>query len=232
MKNKQFSQRSLYFLATTLVVAALFFTLENESPELKDPSPDSLSRVFSWKNLTKKILPTPSGKTEEVVPNSEPINEAQPAEIQKLSQWLQEEAKTLDSFSQAPGTEQRLKDRARNLKENEIQFLAQVANDLVHPANHRILATYLITLSLEKTLLGLEAVLTAPLQIPAADAAKTHSPEETLSMQEKALKRMAIDAMIEKLKKDPSWRAQAEAIFRSIPDSSLRQYAESRLLDL
>lgn len=214
-------------------MAALFLSLENEPfTEPSTPSADSLSTTFSLKKLSQRIFSRPSEDTSKEISPDESTKQRQDPEIAELTLWLQEEAKALDAASQPQATEQRLKERAKNLQNNEVQFLAQVANEIARPANQRILATYLLTLSLENTASGLEVILRAPLQVSAVDAAKTHSPEETLSMQEKALKRMAIDALIEKVKQMPSWRPQAEAIFKTIPDSNLRQYAESRLLEL
>lgn len=146
-------------------------------------------------------------------------------------QWFEFEAKELEKSSSDPKIqEQRLTGIAQKLNAAEVTYLKNQTLGESSSANARILSVYTLSLAPEVTNSALEEISTAPLRYDGEH--QTHSPEETLSMQEKALRRMALDSLFMRAQTDLEQREKLKRIVSQIPDPALREYAEKRLKSL
>ncbi|HEY1078701.1 MAG TPA: hypothetical protein VGE46_01320 [Bdellovibrio sp.] len=159
---------------------------------------------------------------------TEPDQEKRQAAFQE---WFQLESKELERSSADPKIqEQRLTAIAQKLNAAELSYLKNQTLAESSSANARILSVYTLSLAPEVTGSVLEDISTAPLKYVGEQ--QTHSPEEALSMQEKSLRRMALDSLFKRAETDLDQREKLKRIVSQIPDPALRDYAEKRLKSL
>lgn len=145
--------------------------------------------------------------------------------------WVKNSSESLhESVESQEQTEALLRTKSSALSLQESQYLAQMALQASAPANTRIFSVYLLGLQAPHNLLAISAVLEAPLSFQEKPA--THSPEETLAMQEKSLRRMAIEDLLKSFQKGELPREQIVQTFDKIPDAQLKKYAHTRLQEL
>lgn len=159
---------------------------------------------------------------------TEPDQEKRQAAFQE---WFQLEARELEKSSVDPkAQDERLKAVARRLNGKELEYLKSQTLGESSAATSRILSVYTLSLAPEVTGTVLEEISTAPLKYVGEQ--QTHSPEETLSMQEKSLRRMALDGLLKRAETDLDQREKLKRIVSQLPDPALRDYAEKRLKSL
>ncbi|XGC79956.1 hypothetical protein ACES2L_11515 [Bdellovibrio bacteriovorus] len=196
---------------------------------------------LSKKNQIQNSVPKADSNT--LISTSHP---AKPAEVRapvpsestnepkitlQFQQWFSSEAENVEKSSGNPkAKELELRERVYNMQADEIKFLGKQSVDMSGPAKQRILATYLLTLAPNKTSDTLFFVVEAPLQI--TGDAQVHSTDETLSAQEHSLRRMAIDALIEKARQDSHFKEQFNDRIPRIENVALRDYAKRRIREL
>lgn len=140
-------------------------------------------------------------------------------------QWVTQEAFNMEKSSVDPQVkEAELVKRAQSLSPAELRYLKEKSLNLSTPANERILSTYLLTLAPEKTSEVLQEIMQEPLRLQGSFP--VHSPEEVLAMQEKSLRRMAVDALLGDAQKHPEKRNSLEDAISQIKDPVLKEYAE------
>lgn len=140
--------------------------------------------------------------------------------------WFNDEVKDMEKSSlDIRAKEKSLQEAASHFSVAQIQFLKKRTMDMKSPANDRILATYVLTLAPDEFgIQALQEIVQAPLVM--AGEHPTHSPEETLAMQEKSIRRMALDALLAKAQANADYRDAFLKAINEINDTSLRDYAE------
>lgn len=213
-------KKNLYFLLIVIAVGILFLILGDDDFQEK-----WVPQSFR-KSVSKNIAIT-EGTVSQVQGGSSEGNEV--ANIPKVSaafiQWFENEARDMEKSSADPrGKEAQLKEAVQKMEPFEVQYLKEKSLNMNQSANNRILAVYLMTLAPEVTSGALSEIAQAPLAMQGEHP--VHSPEETLAAQEKSLRRMAIDSLIEQARKDEVRREQVKNVISQITDRSLREYAE------
>ncbi|MEK2644251.1 hypothetical protein [Bdellovibrio sp. BCCA] len=213
-------KRNLYFLLIVIAVGILFLILGDDDFQEKWVPPSVR------KSVSKNIAIT-ADTASQVQGGSSEGNEA--ANVPKVSavfiQWFENEARDMEKSSIDPKVkEAQLKEAVQKMEPFEVQFLKDTSLNMKESANNRILAVYLLTLAPEVTSGALGEIVETPLAMQGEHP--VHSPEETLAAQEKSLRRMAIDSLIEQARKDELRHEQVKNIISQITDRSLREYAE------
>ncbi len=146
----------------------------------------------------------------------------------EFTQWYEAESSNVENSVSSPKEkEQELRTKAQQLTPAEVQYLARLSLQKEAAANKKIFAVYLLSLAPQNTQSGLVTIIQAPLEY--AGQHEVHSTEETLSMQETTLRRMAFDALLEQTKGNPMLRDRLKEIVSQMKDASLRDYAERSL---
>lgn len=215
-------KRNLYFLLIVIVVGILFLILGDDG--------------FQEKWIPQAVRTTNSGSVVAQAHSAEapqdegsPTAANDPADSGRVSvafiQWFENQAREMEkSVTDPKGKELELKTVAQKLTPPEVQFLKERSVNMKDAANNRILAVYVMTLAPEVTGEALAEIAQAPLVMQGEHP--VHSPEETLAAQEKSLRRMAIDALIEQARQNPDRRGALKTAISQITDPSLREYAE------
>lgn len=148
----------------------------------------------------------------------------------EFKKMLLSESLLLESPQASPETsEVRLKNISEKLTSLEQRYLMKTILEQKSPASLKIFSAYLLGLSSPHNFEAMDYLLSQNLTTPEGP---THSPEETLSMQEKALRRMLIESLLIGWQKNELSLSQVEKSFQQIPDETLRQYAFKRLEEL
>jgi hypothetical protein len=151
----------------------------------------------------------------------------------ELKNWIAAEASSMDSKSFDPLiSEAQMIDRAQNLNLQQIEFLKELALN-VEPssvANERILSVYLLTKSQNLALDALKEIANQPLSKPGPH--EVHSLDETLSMHEKAIRRMVIDDFFRRAGSDPSLKEALYRMIQGIQVPELKSYALSKYQEM
>lgn len=146
----------------------------------------------------------------------------------EFTQWYEAESSNVENSVSSPKEKaQELRNKAQQLTPAEVQYLARLSLQKEAAANKKIFAVYLLSLAPQNTQAGLVTIIQAPLEY--AGQHEVHSTEETLSMQETTLRRMAFDALLEQTKGNPMLRDRLKEIVSQMKDASLRDYAERSL---
>lgn len=144
----------------------------------------------------------------------------------ELKNWIASEASSMDSNSFDPLiSEAQLIERAQKLNLQQIEFLKELVLN-VDPssvANERILSVYLLTKAQNLALGALKEIANQPLSKPGPH--EVHSLDETLSMHEKAMKRMVIDDFLKRAALDPSLKESLYQMIQGIQVPELKSYA-------
>jgi hypothetical protein len=117
---------------------------------------------------------------------------------------------------------------AREMGAHEIRFAKEVALSAAAPANQRILALYLLSLAGSGANGALREIALAPL--PAGG--EVHSHEEHQLMQAKAERRMAIDALVDRIGRGESTARDLTLLAEEMRDPGLRGYIQRKLRDI
>jgi len=116
------------------------------------------------------------------------------------------------------------------LKPEDFEFFKSVALTLKLPAQKRILATYIMIIGGNDSLEDIGEFIQAPLDAPPNPA--PHSVDETTAGREKAMRVMAIDALADRAKSDPSAKTALAKMIPDIQDPWVKSYAEKKLKEL
>lgn len=217
---------SLGILGIILIASLIYFFL------LKNPaSPD-----FILKGPIQSSQPEKEDQAALAVLTEDQQDPSVSAETQKAVTpqfllWFRTEIVKTESQNLNPEKlEVELKEKALALTSFEIQFLKEKVLSEKAEAREKILSIYILSLAGKKSVDTLLEIASAPLQFSEAQA--PHSPEEALSMQEKSLRRLAVESLLETAYQDPSAKPAILAEFQKIPDPELRQFALKRLAEI
>ena len=172
-----------------------------------------------------------SGKSSTQIEVSESSESAvtSQTDLIELKTWIASEANSMDSKSFDPLiSEAQIIDRAQKLSLQQIEFLKELVLK-VEPsgvANERILSVYLLTKAQNLALPALKEIANQPLSKPGPH--EVHSLDETLSMHEKAMKRMAIDDFFNRAALDPNLKESLYDMIQGIQVPELKSYALDR----
>lgn len=180
-------------------------------------------------------LSLPPGATRASSPNAaSPAPEQPPPSIMdekpspEFQSWFLSESDSIENTTANPQEKElHLKALARRLSPVEIHYLMKQSLLRSNSARQRILAIYVLTLAPEVTHMALREVLRAPLEYPGQHP--VHSPEEALAAQERSLRRLALDSLLERAKTSSEYREELRNFISQITDESLRSYAERSL---
>lgn len=214
-------KRNLYFLFIVILVGVLLLVLGDDEFKEKwivDTTPGSADSA----TVKTDSAVNPQGEGSPTATND-------PSDSGRVSvaftQWFENQAREMEkSVTDPKAKEVELKTAAQKLTPSEVQFLKERSINMKDAANSRILAVYVMSLAPDVTEEALLEVAQAPLVMQGEHP--VHSPEETLAAQEKSLRRMAIDALIEQARQNPDRRTALKTAIGQITDSSLREYAE------
>ena len=207
---------ALVLIILVLVGISLFFILDrNPSEKMSSWKIPSTASIFGNHSSTQNDATSPNAFVQDSI-NPE------------FQEWLSKESENVESSTKnSTEIEAQLRLRAQRLSPQEIKYLLQQSLNMAGSAKRRIFSTYLLTLAPEKTESALLAMAQAPLTFSGPQT--THSPEEALAAQERALRRMAIDSLVASARGNSSMQDQLLRQFSEIPEESLRRHAEQQL---
>ncbi|UOF01357.1 hypothetical protein [Bdellovibrio reynosensis] len=210
-------------LLSLLIVVGFFVFFLSKKNEVQDNTPGTYSAAI----VTAE---NPATTDQMKAPAATAISDDSKTTAE-FKQWFSSEAENVEKSASNPKVKElELRERVYNMQADEIRFLGKQSVDMSGPAKQRILATYLLTIAPNKTAETLFFVMEAPLQI--TGDAQVHSTDETLSAQEHSLRRMAIDALIEKARQDPRFKNQLNDRIPRIENIALQDYAKRRIREL
>lgn len=144
--------------------------------------------------------------------------------------WFNEQLSGFDKISTNKDfNEDAYRKKSASLEVSEQIYLVKTILTPQGPANSKILSAYILGLETEHNFEAISYVLSQELSIRSGPV---HSPEETLSMQEKAIRRMLIDSSIQDFKIGRISENELIESFNKIPDQGLRAYALSRFAEV
>jgi hypothetical protein len=206
---------SILLLAVALLGAALFFF--RSAP----PAPGT-GGTFSGASLNPPPPPVSAGQ------NLPPPAAPKPEEAASaFVDFLRIEAKSLDTVGiDAEAAERRAQSAASSMGPKEFQFARDVALSAASASGERIMAIFLLTSAGEAGWPALRNILSAPLS---RDRVEPHTEAEHKSVQEKALRLMAVDALAEEAVTSERARAELRAWASATPDASLARTIQKKL---
>lgn len=206
----------LIILISALLIFKIFFM-----PAAQPGKPER-SVLQTLKALTNRAEPSPAG----LVPT--PTSETPQSDVSaEFRRWFESETRELEQQQNDTTTvENLLRIKAESLSLQEVLFLKKKV--LESPvANEKIISVYMLSLAeRQEALSSLAEISNQQAQYPSPQP--VHSPEETLSMQEKTIKRMALDALFEKAQKSSEARQLFHENIDRISDPELRAYAQRK----
>lgn len=202
-----------------LLLGAIVLGLLSQNRALKKHLPPGLEDSLK--------SPSPQSASSSASPSPTPTADV----TAQFQQWVDSESESIEETQADPQAKQvELAKIAEKLSPQEMHYLEKKSTDMTSTARQRIFSTYLLTLAPENTHQALEEILRAP---PAyAGQQPVHSPEETLAMQERSLRRMALDALIKRVRNNPQALPELRDFVSQISDDTLRKYAERNLSGL
>lgn len=216
-----------------LVVAAIWVIFStNKNQNLGDKYKNKAQVPAVQRDVTSESSSSSSSEAKPVTDSQAgPSAAIPPSSEENFSAWLSEESKHLDHLvADIPEKTLQLKKMAAQLTQNQMQLLLRTSLNVSAAASERILSTFLLVEGGHHTVATLTKLATAPLSNPGPH--ETHSTEETLGMQDKSLRIMAIDGLVEQAKENPQARELLAKHIADIKDPYLRAYAERRLAEL
>lgn len=217
--------KKVLILSVVILSLGAYFALSQKGSPLHQsppPTPQPVTSPGSAPAAAERASPTPSP-----APTEDSSSSLNP----QFRNWFTHESDNVESSVANPQQkEQELRALVSKMTPPELNFLAQRAVDMSGAAKARIFATYLLTLEPALTQSQLLQVAVASLTV--SPQAPVHSPEETLGAQERALRRMALDALFERARLHPEFRPELFAALQQIKDESLKKYAEKRKREL
>ncbi|MFZ3230512.1 MAG: hypothetical protein WA160_09940 [Pseudobdellovibrio sp.] len=220
-----FRNKNIVYLILILGLAIIFI-LERKK---FDSTLTELENPESLATEAKKTVPNPlvsTGTSALAEPESTSIT----AELNKITIWLTTEAANLEkSTSDQTAKDAELKQIAESLNPSEAQYLRNMAVNPKATANERILSTYVLSLG-SKTTEILAVIAQENLSLPSPQP--VHSTAETLLMQEKAIRTMAIDEFFKRATLNSSLKNAFFQMANQIQDPGLKNYALRRFSEL
>ncbi len=222
-----FKNKKIGYIVLIILFAALFYY---EHKKLDKNLETIESETVLAKNKNQATLSSPSENDKKPNPQNAVVTTQPAIEPEKpFALWFAEEAKNLDARTgDSSQKEMVLKERAARFSPEQIKFLRQKATDKEATANERIAATYLLTLT--NATYSLVEIAKENTSLPSPQP--VHSIGETLLMQEKAIRTMAIDELFIRAATDAALRKQLPKIISEIKDEGVKQYALKRYREL
>ena len=218
--------QKLTYLVLFIFVAAIFFyeyrKFQNNITPLETDTGIATTAASAAAAAGSGLLASPTA-------NSATTLSAAGAAAKPFATWFADETKSLDNkVMDQNEKEAELKDRASRFTAEEISFLIKTSTNSKATANERIEATYLLTLSLSTP--ALIEVAKTPLSLSSPQP--VHSVGETLLMQEKAIRIMAIDELFNRVKDNAALRPSLLQAINQIQDEAVKRYALKRYKEL
>jgi hypothetical protein len=191
----------------------------------------SISQSKSAQKLKKNLFEIISNNSMNRPSDDSPSTSTFTGINDQFKKWFDLESESIENSTPNPDyKEAELRQKAASLSSSEIDLLSRATLETNSPARKKIFAVYLLSLAPEKTAAGLFAIVQSPYQFN--DQNPTHSPEETLAMQEKTLRKMALESLLQRAAADPGFRETFRKSITQISESSLRNYAEQVLANM
>lgn len=212
-------KRILFTLAlfmSVVALAALFW------PKRDSPAPETGGSVLS-------AAPA-SGPSQARLPLP-PIAKPKPEGVRpEFLSFLKAEAKSLDSPNvNAEDAARRAFDEAQKMGPAEFEFARNTVLSEEAGAGERIMAVFLLTSAGEAGWPALRDIVRSPVSREPFDP---HTEAEMKSMQEKAFRLMAIDALAEQAIQSPEARQELMGWLREATDPSIRKTIQAKLDEL
>lgn len=215
----------LLIVLTTLSILLAQSFLGKSEAQLTEAEKSARPLFSKLKDVLREKLESKS-QANDTLPTTK--NEAPQPEIES---WLQSESQKMDSNTYDNVSEEsKLRQKAQLLTFDEIQMLKTAAVDMKRSANERILSTYLLSMTSAQGLSALQDLAGTNLSNPGVQA--PHSLGETLSMHEKALRRMVIDELFKRAQVDSAYVPELGKVIEKIPVPELKAYAQDRYKQL
>ncbi len=226
------NRKLTYFILMILVAAIFFYEYHKFQNNIAPLETETTSTETSKSKVgtTSKDTSSPSGSA-----SGSPSGQlsmataADDTSVKPVATWLADEAKNLENKTVDPQEkEAELRDKASRFTTEDISFLARTSTNAKATANERIEATYLLTLSSSTS--ALIGIAKTPLSLPSPQP--VHSIGETLLMQEKAIRIMAIDELFNRVKDNAALRPTLLQAINQIKDEAVKHYALKRYQEL
>jgi hypothetical protein len=217
MKLK-FLNFSIFLSVVAILVWFLFFRGPNLQPKNLDKS--SSTAAIGLNTFSKDKIPEQNLNKEQL------SNEVSPQFID----YFRTESRKMDSPSiDQEKAQNEIQSQAEKMTSVELNYAKKIALNPKTPANEKILAIYLILKSKhsEQTL---AEIVSAPLNQKANP--EPDSIAESAAMQEKALRIMALDGLLQKASHDLKIRESLYEIAGKTSDPTIKNYLLKRLKEL
>ncbi len=214
---------------TALVLIAIYFIFFTENPD--KPFRQANQTVQNTLDQSDPLASQSLTKIE--THHGSPTAIMSQTDLIELKNWISAEASSMDSKSFDPLiSEAQIISRAQNLNMQQIEFLKELVLDTqsTSVANERILSVYLLTKAQNLALPVLAEIANQALSKPGPH--DVHSLDETLSMHEKAMKRMAIDEFFKRAALDPSLKKSLYQMIQGIQVPELKSYALNKYQEM
>jgi hypothetical protein len=169
------------------------------------------------------------GKLDEVDMGTDNLAVLNPTQ---LKTWVEQDSKSMNSVDH--NTEEvavRLKAQARTLLPEQLPLLSQMATDINFPANSRVLAAYVLTLTEQpQTIENMKDL--ASKALPDFGPVLPHSEAELRRTQELALRYMQVDEIAERAKTNANAMNELILLSKSAESEEVRAYALRKLKSL
>jgi len=209
---------SLILLAVAFLSAAFFFFRSENALEPSAPR-------FPGASLEPSPPPVAAGQN--LPPPAPPKAEGV---AHTFLDFIRHEAKTLNATNvDADAASRRAQSAASAMGPKEFQFARDSVLANSAPSGERIMAVYLLSSAGEAGWPALREIIRAPLS---RDRVEPHTEGELKSVQEKAFRLMAVDALAEEAVGSASARAELRAWAAAAADAGLASYIQKKLDDL
>ena len=220
---------SLVFVVCALVGFLFSYFLSFKNPS-KSLGKKTLEVVHEQSPQKKTTVNSP--------PSSLPTRSSQLNRVQSFSKslksfkkWLRDEEGHLndDKFAFSKKVET-LSEVANSISEPQADFLLETILSKTSTANSKILSTYLLTQASSLSVSYLLKLAVSPL--PKNKMKEAHTLNETRYMQEKALRIMSIDALVERSKNRKEALSALRVARDKVLEPGLKSYIESKIKSL
>lgn len=231
--------RRLIFIILVIAFSSIYYLSTQE-----DSNSPVQKVVQTVKAVVKNVSLTAAGLPESSENQQNASKESDSSEVdpnienlatlsdRQLRTWILQDSKNMDSVNH--DTKQvavRLRAQARTLAPEQLSVLSEVAFDFKMPANSRVLAGYILTLSeLPQAVESMKDL--ASKALPDFGPVLPHSEAELRRTQELALRYMQVDEMAERAKTDVNARDKLSLLSASAESEEVRAYALRKLKSL
>lgn len=231
--NSKYVYGVLFLLAMLMLIDWFVFS-RTPVDELKQVTSAVSERIQKTKEISNDEIV--SGTAIEGTQYESTIIDPRKINSTELRNWVGREAKAMNSFN---AEEEALKDHYQKIGENlspeQFKLLSDVILNRKAILNERILSAYLIGYAGYSSIEDLARVISAEIKVDGAPVA--HSLAETQMVQERAMRVLAINRLVD-LAKGPDKNAannakdQLTKLIPTIKDATLRNYAQSKLTEI